>query len=125
MKAEKTGNILLSCVCLPCILLAPQPNFAHAQVQTQYDMNMQAEAKYDAADIQLNIIYEKLIRSLHPTAAKKLRKSEHAWIRHRDSEATAECAESVGGSIYPMEYDEALYDLTEQRIKLLKAQIVR
>ncbi len=85
---------------------------------------MQAQSKYDAADKQLNTVYKQLLKSYSdsPNTLKELKASEKAWIIYRDAEAKFECSQSEGGSIYPMEYSEAMTTLTLDRIKQLKAQ---
>ena len=86
----------------------------------QLELNQQASARADKADRELNAIYRLLIKHEDPASAKKLRVAERAWIAFRDAEADYESSSYIGGSIYPLEYSTAYYELTTERVKRLK-----
>ncbi len=50
-----------------------------------------------AQDAELNKTYQYLIRKLRPFPAALLKKSQHAWIKFRDSECEFQSSRVIGG----------------------------
>jgi uncharacterized protein YecT (DUF1311 family) len=91
----------------------------------QTDMNICAGANLDAADAELNRVYQQLMSQQTDQKSKnQLRDLERTWIAYRDKE----CAEEVGpqeggGTIWPLEMDSCLQKKTDARIRELKSQL--
>jgi uncharacterized protein YecT (DUF1311 family) len=97
-------------------------NPLHAQ--SQDELNRTSQAEYDKADARLNTTYKKLLAKLDDEGRKKLIAAERAWVAYRDAQADFEAdAAARGGSMEPMEYNEACLALTEARIKELTKAI--
>jgi uncharacterized protein YecT (DUF1311 family) len=94
--------------------------------QTQLEMNQKADNEYKKADKELNSIYNKILKDykVDTKFITKLKVAQNAWIKFRDAEMNAlfpEDNKSVEyGSVFSMCWNNALTDLTKQRIKKLK-----
>jgi uncharacterized protein YecT (DUF1311 family) len=96
---------------------------AHAGAQTQAAMNAQARGDFKQADAELNKTYQSVLAKL-PTAEKqKLKEAQRAWIASRDAEAERTAKEAEGGSMAPTLRYEKMTELTQERIKELKAML--
>lgn len=84
-------------------------------------MNVCAGRDYETADAALNAVYKRLSEKLSADDKTKLAVAERAWIKRRDKECDEETAESVGGSIHPMEVSACLTEKTKARTGDLKA----
>ena len=112
--------LLLQCAALLISFLIFVPHF-HAQ--TQATMNVQARADFARADANLNRSYQAVLAKL-PTAEKqKLKEAQRAWIASRDAEAARAAKEAEGGSMAPTLRYEKMAELTQERIKELKAML--
>src|ERR1041384_6179360 len=93
-----------------------------ALAQTQAAMNAQARAEFQKADAQLNKTYESLMSALPDAESKrKLRESQRAWITFRDAEVAFAADEVRGGSMVPTIRYTTMTEITQQRIKQVKA----
>jgi uncharacterized protein YecT (DUF1311 family) len=87
-------------------------------------MNAQARKDFERVDAELNKIYQSLLAKLADTEAKnKLRESQRAWIAFRDAEAAFAADQFRGGSMAPTIRYEVMAELTQRRIKQLKARL--
>lgn len=107
------------------------PVSAHAdscmdKAQTQYDLNYCADTAFNQADKELNNIYKKILSEYadDPKFIEKLKASQRAWLKFRDSEMEALFPHSdedrYYGSVYPMCNSTWLETLTRERISQLK-----
>jgi uncharacterized protein YecT (DUF1311 family) len=97
---------------------------AHIHAQTQAGMNAQARADFERADSERNKTYEALLTKLSDTESKqKLKQSQRAWLAFRDTEAAFAAGQARGGSMAPTIRYETMAELTQQRIKQLKARL--
>jgi uncharacterized protein YecT (DUF1311 family) len=97
---------------------------AHICAQTQAAMNAEARADFVRADADLNKTYKAVLAKLGDTDSKqKLREAQRAWLASRDAEAARAAKEAEGGSMAPTLRYEAMTDLTQKRIKELKAML--
>jgi len=95
----------------------------HVHGQTQAAMNAQARAEFEQADAELNKCYEALLTKLPDAEGKeKPKQSQRAWLVFRDAEAAFAADEAHGGSMAPTIRYETMAELTQQRIKQLKAR---
>jgi len=86
-------------------------------------MNTQARAEFQQADAELNKTYEALLKKLPGAESKeKLKQSQRAWLAFRDAEAAFAADEAHDGSMAPTLRHATMTELTEQRIKQLKAK---
>jgi uncharacterized protein YecT (DUF1311 family) len=94
------------------------------QAQTQATMNAQARAEFERADSERNKTYEALLTKLPDAESKqKLRESQRAWLAFRDAEAAFAADQARGGSMAPTIRYETMAELTQERIKQLKARL--
>jgi uncharacterized protein YecT (DUF1311 family) len=91
----------------------------------QMEMNICAGANLDAANAELNRVYQKALSQQTDQKSKDaLKDAERAWIAYRDKECAWEIGpQEDGGSIWPMAMDNCLQDKTDARIRELKEQI--
>jgi len=94
-----------------------------ANAQSQAEMNRQAAKDFEKADAQLNSTYAALMAKLPDAESQgKLKESQRAWIAFRDAEAAFAADEFRGGSMAPTLRYATMTELTQQRIKQLKAR---
>ena len=97
---------------------------SHANAQSQAEMNRQAAKDFEKVDAELNRTYESLLTKLPDVGSKeKLKQSRRAWLAFRDAEAAFVADQARGGSIAPTIRYETMTELTQQRIKQLKARL--
>jgi uncharacterized protein YecT (DUF1311 family) len=113
-----------------CALLALSCAAAHAQYtgdidctspMTQRDMNICANRDYAKADAELNAAYRAAMVRLDESGKARLRDAERSWIAARDRECKAATAETVGGSIHPLDLAGCLTEKTRTRTRELLA----
>ena len=84
------------------------------------EANQCAKIRLEDADIELNVVYKKLMRYLDKDAKAKLREAQRAWIKYRDK--SAEFAASLaGGRVAALYYTNEKARITQQRVRELKA----
>src|SRR5437879_8863070 len=87
-------------------------------------MNAVARADFKQADAELNKTYQSVLANLRDAESKqKLRQAQRAWIASRDVEAGRAAKEAEGGSMAPTLRYEKMTELTQERIKELKAML--
>jgi uncharacterized protein YecT (DUF1311 family) len=86
---------------------------------SQSMMTICAGVDYQAADAKLNAAYKDLVARNDEKANKLLQAAQRAWIAFRDAECAYATADSVGGSIHPMEVSQCLTEVTNERTKQL------
>jgi len=97
---------------------------AHASAQTQAEMNAQARPDFKQADAELNKTYQSVLAKLRDAESKqKLRQAQRAWVASRDAEAERAAKQEEGGSMAPTLRYEKMTELTQKRIKELKAML--
>jgi uncharacterized protein YecT (DUF1311 family) len=97
---------------------------SHANAQTQAEMNRQAAKDFEKADAELNSTYAALMAKLPDAEGKeKLKESQRGWLAFRDAEAAFAADQARGGSMAPTIRYEVMAELTQQRIKQLKARL--
>lgn len=111
---------LLAFVVMTMLFIAP--TFA----QSQTDMNMKAYSDYKKADAELNVVYQKILKSYsrETTFIKKFRNAQRLWIQLRDAELAAKYPnDGTYGSVEPMCESIYLETLTRDRIKFLSVWV--
>ena len=109
------------CATLVIWLLIP---VAEIHARTQAAMNAQARAEFVKADAELNKAYEALLAKLPDGQGKeKPKQSQRAWLAFRDAEAAFAADQARGGSMAPTIRYETIAELTQERIKQLKARL--
>jgi uncharacterized protein YecT (DUF1311 family) len=89
--------------------------------QTQLALNQCAEADLKAADADLNAVYKQLMARPDGAFTQRLRAAQRAWVAFRDAHVAALYGASTEGSVRPMCAALALRDLTQERVKQLRA----
>lgn len=99
------------------------------QLQPCEERGSQAEAsacayrEYQAADAELNRIYNRLTIALDAEDKALLKQSELAWIKYRDSNCVFESSQYKGGTMRPMIESFCLTRVTRARAAELKDQL--
>ncbi|QJD98439.1 DUF1311 domain-containing protein [Mucilaginibacter robiniae] len=95
-----------------------------AYAQSQGTMNMEAGNGFVKADRELNIVYQKILKSYatQPLFIKKFKAAQRLWIQLRDAELEARYPDTGinNGSAEPMCKSIYLEKLTRERIKFLR-----
>jgi uncharacterized protein YecT (DUF1311 family) len=111
-----------SIVLLALLLLSPAARAEnHCDGTIQYDMNMCAGAKFDAADKAMNERYARLMEHLDPTDRVRLRRAQKAWEDYRLKLCRFET--DTLGSVRPTIFAGCMTGLTELHIKYLDGQL--
>ena len=84
-------------------------------------------AALDAADKQIDAVYQKLMQALDAEAQSSLREAQRAWIKWRDEEAMliARLGGAVGGSALRVDILNAQADLVRARTAVLQGYLKR
>ncbi len=92
-------------------------------LHAQSEATKLADAEFKRLNAELNQIYKEILdRISDPVRKEELIKSQQQWITFRDADAHFRAAiTSEGGSAYSIDYFGNLSELTELRIKHLKA----
>lgn len=99
-------------------LLAALP----ASAQSQMEMNQDARKNFEQADVELNKVYKELTAKLDEESLAIIKKSQKAWVAHRDAGAEFFAdLDARGGSMYPMIYNGRRAGITKKRVAELKA----
>jgi uncharacterized protein YecT (DUF1311 family) len=112
----KTILLLLAC----CLLSVS----SFAQSQTQ--LNVQADAAYRKADLELNRTYQQILKEYRTQTAflQSLKAAQKLWIQFRDAEMKARYPATNSlleyGSFFPVCYSNGLEELTKARTKQLR-----
>ena len=107
-----------------CLAVLATASTAQAQEcdrnnDSQQMMTICAGEDYQAADAKLNQAYQALVDRNGAKANKLLQAAQRAWIAFRDAECAYTTADSMDGSIHPMEVSQCLTGLTNERITQL------
>ena len=79
-----------------------------------------SQQSYQAADKQLNQVYQQVISNLKSEARQLLTTAQQAWIKFRDHNCDFEVYESRGGTGYEIFRNGCLERVTKQRTKDLR-----
>jgi uncharacterized protein YecT (DUF1311 family) len=113
------ASLLLSGFCYGHICFAADEISSCKNAATTAAMRACEDARYKAADQQLNAVYNRLIRELDKRQQEKLRLAQRAWIQFRDANADFVAARAEGGTLAPLLKITALADMTEVRAQEL------
>ena len=80
-----------------------------------------ASAEWQAADAELNAVYQQLMAELDEPRRSHLQTAQRAWIIYRDACADFEAALFEGGSMAPVLHAAELADRTRQRVDELRS----
>ena len=122
------GAVLALCVAAGGAFAADAPLYKTRdsdKEMVQAEMNMCAGANLDAANAELNHVYQKSISQQSDQKSRDaLKDAERSWMTYRDKECAWEIGpQEDGGSIWPMAMDNCLQDKTDARIRELKEQL--
>ncbi|MFN2475691.1 MAG: lysozyme inhibitor LprI family protein [Chthoniobacterales bacterium] len=105
--------------------LTPSINSALGQLkkaETQSEMNARSREVADMTDAQLFIAYVRLYERLGASERKKLQAEQTRWLKQR-AKAAREAVESKGGSLAPLEANNAEVTFTEKRLAELRVRL--
>lgn len=99
-----------------------------ARAQTQGEMNAETAGEFQAADKQLNSIYQEILSNYADDEAfiASLKEAQRCWIAFRDAQLKMKYPDrepGYYGSIQPMLETIYLTELTKDRIKALQVWI--
>ncbi|MFJ3370337.1 lysozyme inhibitor LprI family protein [Pseudomonas sp. NPDC086251] len=88
----------------------------------QTTMNQCAAQQNQAADKELNALYQQITTRLksNPDSKKLLIGAQRAWVAFRDAECKFSSAGVEGGSVYPLIYSNCITELTKARVETFK-----
>jgi uncharacterized protein YecT (DUF1311 family) len=89
--------------------------------KSQAEMNRLSREVADMTDAQLFIAYMRLYEKLSPKQREKLFEEQAAWLKKRPA-AAKKGVESEGGSLAPLESNNAELTYTEKRLAELRAR---
>ena len=115
-KRYQSQIFLLAFLVMTMLFIAP--NFA----QSQTAMNINAYSDFKKADMELNAVYQKILKSYsrETTFIKNFRNAQRLWIQLRDAELAAKYPNSgTYGSVGPMCESIYLERVTKDRIEFL------
>ncbi|GEN27780.1 hypothetical protein HVA01_14260 [Halovibrio variabilis] len=97
-------------------------DYSCASANTQTELNQCTAQAHQAADDELNAVYQTLVSRLegNSVSLEKLRAAQRAWIGFRDAECAFESSAVEGGSALPMVRNGCLEALTEARTERLQ-----
>lgn len=93
------------------------------QAVSSAEMLTCANQRYEAADAELNRIYQHLASQLPQQRRGQLKAAQKAWIVFRDQNAAFVAGAAEGGTQYPILQVSELAEMTEQRTQQLQAHI--
>lgn len=96
----------------------PYPVKDCSQLTVQMELNACAGANLKAADVALNKAYQQaMAQQTDASSRRQLADVERAWIAYRDRECAFEVGpQENGGSIWPMEMNNCLEQMTAARL---------
>ncbi|RDS85478.1 lysozyme inhibitor LprI family protein [Dyella psychrodurans] len=105
---------------------APSSDACMNSAQSQSDMTACAMKGLNAADKELNQVYQQVLKKYAKDAVfvAKLKAAQKAWLAFRDAELAARFPDSDKshyGSVYPMCADNELEAMTRKRTEELRA----
>jgi uncharacterized protein YecT (DUF1311 family) len=92
------------------------------EVQSQSEMNLFSRQVADMTDAQLFIAYVRLYEQLSAKQQQKLRDEQARWLKQR-AKVARDAVESQGGSLAPLEANNAEVTFTEKRLVELRARL--
>lgn len=112
-------KIVLSLV---MVLTTSSALYAECSQTETFELKQCLQGEYQKADKELNAVYGQTMAKLDAEGKEALKKAQRAWIQFRDADA-AFCADRFRGGTYAGAASlECLRDLTNQRVKDLKAE---
>jgi uncharacterized protein YecT (DUF1311 family) len=91
---------------------------------TQSELNACSAEDMQDADRKMNQLYAILIKRLSKTSMSRLRDSQRAWLKFRDSACLYEVGrQEDSGSIWPLAINTCMLNHTRQRITHLEAYV--
>jgi uncharacterized protein YecT (DUF1311 family) len=109
------------------IFLLAMPTMAFSQSQSA--LNATAADNYRNSDKALNYVYQSVLKKNAKDTAfiKSIKTAQKAWIAFRDAEMLAKFPHKdeamYYGSMFGLEWNSALKELTDKRTKELKAYL--
>lgn len=88
----------------------------------QQSLSQASQLLADAADAQLFIVYVQLIQRLDQPGRTALFNEQQTWLATRAQQAT-KAVISQGGSLAPLEYNNAFIEITEERSRQLNERL--
>ena|SRR4028118_275642 len=119
--------LMITAIALPLTSISIAPSIAQQanckNPQTTMDMRMCAGSEAQAADRQLNQVYQQLIGKLGGQQKERLTTAQLAWINFRDRTCAYEQGRFEGGTFAPVANASCLARVTQQRTKDLESYL--
>ncbi len=124
----KISRTLLLCSFAIPVMAAPSfalpastaPKVNCAKANNTVEMKYCSQLSYQAADKQLNLVYQKVMGTTQGEPRQLLITGQQAWIKFRDNSCDFEVYQSRGGTGYEIFRNGCLEKLTKQRTKDLQ-----
>lgn len=88
--------------------------------QTNAEMLEKSSKRFEKIDKELNVVYQKIMKSTAGTQKENIKKAQIAWLKFRDLHCDCESKQHEGGTMESLVHTECLAKLTEERVKQLK-----
>lgn len=116
---------------LPILLLASEPAIDCANAMTQTDMNICSYRDFQSADRAMNEAWGKAAAAAKAADRQgsggnfdRLLDAQRKWLAYRDAQCLAENGpREESGTIWPLQQNGCLTELTEARTKQLRAVV--
>lgn len=116
---------------LPILLLASEPAIDCANAMTQTDMNICSYRDFQSADRAMNEAWGKAAAAAKAADRQgrggnfnRLLDAQRKWLAYRDAQCFAENGpREESGTIWPLQQNGCLTELTEARTKQLRAVV--
>jgi len=93
-----------------------------SQATTTAAMRTCQNTRYEAAQHNLETVYQSLLKQLDSAGKEKLRRAQRAWLRFRDANADFQASAAQGGTLAPLVRITVLTDMTNARTAELQKQ---
>lgn len=88
--------------------------------QSNAEMKEESSKRYTKFDKELNVVYQKIMKSTKGIQKDNIKKAQIAWLKFRDLHCDCESKQFEGGSMESLIHIECLANLTSERVKQLK-----
>lgn len=104
-------------------VMGPDGQCGYAENMTQSELTECAIRDYEVADKELNLVYREVMSALPAEGRSRLREEQREWVRMRDPACKRDNEDEVGGSMWPMLFNQCLAGTTKARVLFLRAMV--
>lgn len=90
--------------------------------QDQQELNQCSAQSYEAADRELQTLYDQMEAQTSEPGRSQLATAEQEWLEFRAAQCRLEAKPNEGGSLYPTVFYRCMERMTRDRIKQMQDQ---